>query len=911
MQHLQALEDLFSDKNKASVGGVNLMKKLFFLLYHGNLEINGQLPNKAFFLSDYFVDGFRLMVDWSALSLANQKKLKRWLIVEESASMNARFGDFYRIIETSGRPEEKSLGILDYLSNSWLFKKRYYQWPLPHDLLSPSFELKKTDMVIARSGALFDFIPKYELLDREVSPATKEYYGDSEKQNIKKLILTNDIIDKLDSIADFDFKKNLRQPHPYAIQVNNAKLRRKRMEDVRENKGYDAINPVWSFILRWANLLHRWFFEDNKVINYLFPKDEKIAKKDFKPFLKLDGLNAYLDEESGEVLLFEKRPKIKRFVFCGGGAKVYGHLGAVVELFKEGIIPTEFAGSSAGAIMSLMLYLAYQPEDIIQLFQWFRQDNLMDYSVKIKGISTSDKLKQAVDWAIYNKILKEIKENPDIFATNEGRRFLNEWILPPKKVTFLALEKFKEFCPKSKIGDLLLCTATHVKKQQTHFFSAKENPHFEVSEAIASSASLPVVYHPRGKDDERYIDGGVTNNLPVDYFCQDDNTFINHELRADYSTLAFQFDNGFEGDILYSNNDVFREGYFSNVIYSFLTGINSPADAWMRERRHLRRYATQTVLIELDDVKMSRFDVDDKTCQYSLAKGKEGVKEYLNAHFSYKNGKYQNSEQLHQKFENIEALINHAVRKNRLDVVDAIFEKIKNTDGINQRYKRYLIRKISAIEKPIDREKTKSVKPRKKGSVFYSQDLTKWESKNHNDGIYQIKVFHLLFPILAQDWKLLLNKDKQKTANKKRQNLLIDNIILLRKKLTTSSPEETLHALQKLLANASGETHLMVFLLGEFLQEVTPENIDAVEKKISQLSLHFNSPIWQSEHASADFFADWQKAGNGNDLSDGILNFMKAETEFLNFFKKGLKASLNQKVSLSKTSSSKTAQFAF
>ena len=66
-----------------------------------------------------------------------------------------------------------------------------------------------------------------------------------------------------------------------------------------------------------------------------------------------------------------------------------------------------------------------------------------------------------------------------------------------------------------------------------------------------------------------YSDGGILNNLPVSFFIDNDQQFIEHELGAYLRLMAFQFDIGIEKDILHSNKPVYRENWLLNFFYSF------------------------------------------------------------------------------------------------------------------------------------------------------------------------------------------------------------------------------------------------------------------------------------------------------------------------------------------------------
>lgn len=887
MLHVECLERLFSDEETESTESVVLLKKLFFLMHHGELRINGQLPNREFMISDYFLDDYRLMVDWSALSPDNQKKLKQWLLVLHSASMKTRFSDFLRIDETSGRPEEKRLNLWGWFINSTLFKRRYYQWDLPHDSLSTVFELKSIQNCLARAGAIFDFVPKFSVLDRDISPASREYVATNAKRNIKRLLLDNEIISKLENFESFEFTKHLHSPHPMAIKVRSPHLRAARMKAHRDNHRYDLGSSVIQFFKHWAALFKRWFFADHWFLKLLARKQHDPPKKEYVPFISDKDVFVELDRRTGEVFVRERRPKFNTFVLCGGGARIYGHLGAIEEFARHNLYADNYAGSSAGAIMALMLYLGYSPSEIKTLFQWFRQENLLEYSVQLSGLSTANKLKQAFDWAIYNKLLTEIERFKPLFATEKGKNFLKEHIYPPNKITFNTLYQFKKFCPACSLKESLLVTATHKKSEVTHYFSHKESPNYEVSEAVTASASLPVVYQPRGE----YIDGGVTNNLPLNYYQQDENTFLEHVLRANYKVMAFQFDTGCEHEILFSGRRVFREGYLQNKLYSFLTGVTSPADAWMLERRHLRRYAPQTIIIDVEGVKVSRFDVDKETCDYMLKQGGKAAIDYIKAHFSEKDGVFHRDEAMYQTFENLEELILYANRRKRYSLIDKLERQIKkDVELLDREPLLDLIKQLKEkrVEKP--KKNTANTRLERLSSKQGKYESERWHSFTETESLSSLKLFQLLFPILAQNWNVLLPNETSKT-NKKNLELkkFIHRLVEIRNALSLESAESSFVKLRALLDKLQGPCHLLVYLLKWSLKDFSAKDVEASACRVRKLAFAFNSPIWQSKRAGVQFSADWSSYRLSDENCESLLDLMQGEDDLTTFFVQAIK----------------------
>ena len=87
---------------------------------------------------------------------------------------------------------------------------------------------------------------------------------------------------------------------------------------------------------------------------------------------------------------------------------------------------------------------------------------------------------------------------------------LNTWVLKWKKV----LKKLESFFWDKKIEDLdmkLKIVATNIETCEKHVFET-----WKIVDAIRASLSLPWIFTPHKVSEGSFIDGGVTNNLPID-----------------------------------------------------------------------------------------------------------------------------------------------------------------------------------------------------------------------------------------------------------------------------------------------------------------------------------------------------------------------------------------------------------
>jgi len=154
--------------------------------------------------------------------------------------------------------------------------------------------------------------------------------------------------------------------------------------------------------------------------------------------------------------------------FSGGGARGIAHIGILKALIEVGIKPDIISGSSAGAIIGALYAYGYSPEEMFKIVQ----------DTKLFRI-----LRPAFTWTG----LLTLEKTYDFFKS------------------FIPTDSFKSL----KIP-LYIC-ATDVKKGQSTFFSSGS-----LIRSVMASSAIPVIFAPVEINEKFYIDGGITNNLPVE-----------------------------------------------------------------------------------------------------------------------------------------------------------------------------------------------------------------------------------------------------------------------------------------------------------------------------------------------------------------------------------------------------------
>ncbi len=160
-------------------------------------------------------------------------------------------------------------------------------------------------------------------------------------------------------------------------------------------------------------------------------------------------------------------------VLSGGGALGLAHIGAIKALEEAGIEPTWVAGSSMGAIIGVMYAAGYSADEIMQIVKEERLYKVgrlirLQSALRNSGMST------------HKTLLRELHE-----------------LIPHN--SFDSLERRFMVC------------VTDVERGEPVYRYDGGN----LAEYVAASASIPGLFEPVVIDSVRYVDGGVTDNLPA------------------------------------------------------------------------------------------------------------------------------------------------------------------------------------------------------------------------------------------------------------------------------------------------------------------------------------------------------------------------------------------------------------
>lgn len=194
-------------------------------------------------------------------------------------------------------------------------------------------------------------------------------------------------------------------------------------------------------------------------------------------------------------------PQKVGYALSGGGARGLAHIGILKVLEEEGLRPDFIAGTSIGAVVGALYAMGYDAEQIEKLIIESEILPLKQEDYQRKNLYIGQKR-----WAPYGNAFFELGDDwkPKIPSSLLRTNSVN-------------LELFKVFAPASVWQDFdefpipFRAVATNLINGQAKAFSEGS-----LMQAIRASISVPSLLLPFKIGDDIYIDGGISQNLPVD-----------------------------------------------------------------------------------------------------------------------------------------------------------------------------------------------------------------------------------------------------------------------------------------------------------------------------------------------------------------------------------------------------------
>lgn len=186
-----------------------------------------------------------------------------------------------------------------------------------------------------------------------------------------------------------------------------------------------------------------------------------------------------------------------KMVIAGGAMRSLAAIGSIKCLEEENLLSSikHFVGTSAGSVMCLFLVLGFTAQEMCDFFvTHFQRDDIS--SISLDDLFTiMDKLGLNLGNNLINFVMSMLHTKMKV-----------------KDATFMDLAKHSG-------KNLIVCVA-NLTQQKEEYWSVDTTPSMSVVTAIRASCSLPVLFAPVKHNGDLYIDGGIYNNFPIDYFAR-------------------------------------------------------------------------------------------------------------------------------------------------------------------------------------------------------------------------------------------------------------------------------------------------------------------------------------------------------------------------------------------------------
>ncbi len=179
-------------------------------------------------------------------------------------------------------------------------------------------------------------------------------------------------------------------------------------------------------------------------------------------------------------------------VLSGGGIKGYIYIGVLEKLEKNDILKhiKNYSGTSIGALFCFLICLGYTSNELKNIFINMDLQEIIKFDIK-------NLLNDG--WGLCNR--KNIIVLIDFFLKTKGY---------DQDITF---RNFYNNTNKN-----FSCIATNVNNFKETFFSVNTFPDIKIKDAILASMNIPILFSKFQIYNDYYIDGGFTNNFPINYY---------------------------------------------------------------------------------------------------------------------------------------------------------------------------------------------------------------------------------------------------------------------------------------------------------------------------------------------------------------------------------------------------------
>lgn len=266
-------------------------------------------------------------------------------------------------------------------------------------------------------------------------------------------------------------------------------------------------------------------------------------------------------------------------ILSGGGSKGFAMLGALQYMYDRGYMDhvLNFAGTSIGGIIAYLLIIGMTP---IEIVVYLCKHKITD---RLKHFNLVAMLQRqgAINFSIISDALEK---------------------LTIEKVGYLLTMKD---IPK-RFNKKLVVTTYNLTENKVEYLSDENYPDLPCLTALKMTASIPFIFEEVKYFNKYYIDGGILENFPIEYFDKDNNVIFGVNLRS---------------------IDIFNPE--SNIAQYFMKIIQIPLNKWTENRVNNASKRCKILEIQLDNMEITKFDVNNHEKLELFSKGYELNKNYF------------------------------------------------------------------------------------------------------------------------------------------------------------------------------------------------------------------------------------------------------------------------------------------
>ncbi|MBS9775866.1 MAG: patatin-like phospholipase family protein [Fusobacterium sp.] len=247
----------------------------------------------------------------------------------------------------------------------------------------------------------------------------------------------------------------------------------------------------------------------------LFPKDNLTNDTNInlkiREDVEIENIEIEINSLKEKIKKLEKMKELKNnnlsnqnlkvgLALSGGGAKGYAHLGALKILEKENIKIDYITGTSIGALIGTLYSIGYSIDEIKNILDEINIESFLESGTNLSNFSIEEKesLRNYSFYIGYDNNLK--------FSLPKGIRNNKYMYLKLRKIlkNFVDIKNFDELPIPIRI------IATNLNSGKTKAFSKGD-----LAQILTASMALPAIIEPVKINNEPYVDGLVSRNLPV------------------------------------------------------------------------------------------------------------------------------------------------------------------------------------------------------------------------------------------------------------------------------------------------------------------------------------------------------------------------------------------------------------